>query len=67
MSYEIRRFFLNEAPGGGLYEVVGHVETREEAKEHCSDPQTSSRTATDPDLVKLTEQFGAWFDGFQEV
>lgn len=34
--------------------------TLEEAKEHCSDPESDSKTATSP------EEPGVWFDGFEE-
>jgi hypothetical protein len=40
--------------------------TLEEAKEHCKDPETSSKTATAPQLVNLTHLFGDWFDGYEE-
>ena len=32
--------------------------TLEEAQEHCSDPETSSKTAGNP------SEPGAWFDGY---
>lgn len=40
--------------------------TLEEAKEHCKDPETSSKTCTSPEGVARTEQYGPWFDGYTE-
>jgi len=40
--------------------------TLEEAQAHCKDPETSSKTATDPRLNTLTAVFGDWFDGYEE-
>lgn len=54
----IRNFFRGEAA------VIRRNVTLEEAQAHCKDPQTSSRTATEPDLVAMTEALGPWFDGY---
>lgn len=54
MPYKIIRFYRD-----GDSEVVARGLTEEEAKAHCNDPETSSETATDPDLSR-----GPWFDGF---
>ncbi len=35
----------------------------EQAQAHCSDPQTSSRTAKGKDAY--TRRVGAWFDGYE--
>lgn len=39
----------------------------EEAREHCGDPETSSRTATSREAIRRTEHLGAWFDGYEET
>ena len=39
--------------------------TREEAQEHCSDPETSSSTCTEDAGIEHTEKYGPWFDGFE--
>ena len=39
--------------------------TLEEAQEHCSDPETSSRTCTEDAGIEHTEKYGPWFDGFE--
>ena len=61
MTYKIVRHFAD-----GDSEVIEMDLTLAEAKAHCKDPNTSSRTATDEAGVKLTEERGMWFDGFTE-
>ena len=64
MPYQIIRHYQDESK---LNEIVGVVQTLEEAQEHCNDPQTSSQTATDPEALERTREFGEWFDGYREV
>ena len=40
--------------------------TLEEAKAHCSDPETSSRTAKGVWAKRYTKIHGPWFDGYRE-
>ena len=40
--------------------------TLEEAQAHCSDPETSSKTATNSRARRLTAQRGPWFDGYEQ-
>jgi len=40
--------------------------TLEEAQRHCSDPETSSRTATKFAGRRRTIVRGPWFDGYAE-
>jgi hypothetical protein len=47
-------------------EVIVRGLTLEQAQDHCSDPETSSRTATEPAALERTERMGAWFDGYTE-
>ena len=35
-----------------------------EAQTHCRNPETSSRTATNPTARRRTKRLGAWFDGY---
>ena len=58
----IRGFFSDDFDN----EVIETDLTLEEAKAHCGDPETSSRTCTEPHLVAMTEERGPWFDGFEE-
>lgn len=40
--------------------------TLEQAKAHCSDPETSSSTCTKAAGKARTKRLGRWFDGFEE-
>lgn len=40
--------------------------TLEQAQEHCSDPETSSRTATRSKAKARTRRMGPWFDGYEK-
>ena len=40
--------------------------TLEEAQEHCSDPETSSSTATVDTNIRYTKRHGDWFDAYEE-
>ena len=35
-----------------------------EAEDHCRNPETSSSTCTSTNNHRHTQQYGAWFDGF---
>ena len=59
-TYEIVRFFFRSPDK----EVIKTGLTREEAEEHCEDPETSSETCTSDEMVEYTKKHGAWFDGF---
>ena len=60
-TYKIERHFEN-----GEREVIKTGLTREEAREHCQDPETNSRTATSVEAAELALKRGRWFDGFEE-
>lgn len=62
MPYRLIRYYFS-----GDKEELGTVETKEEAVEHCSDPQTSSTTCTSVEGLARTEEFGPWFDGHREI
>ena len=60
MTYKIvRRYFR------GGRRVIKRGLTLEQAQKHCSDPQTSSSTATNRAAVARTARMGPWFDGFE--
>jgi len=62
-TYKIVRGFFNDDFDS---EIIDTDLTLEEAREYCRDPDTSSRTCTDPELVAMTEERGPWFDGYEE-
>ncbi len=57
-TYKIVRFYQRDA---NARETIKTGLTLEEAQEHCSDPETSSRTSTSDDGTR-----GPWFDGYYE-
>ena len=57
--YRIVRFFQH---GGSR--VVKRGLTLEQAKAHCNDPETSSKTCTSSVGKARTRLLGPWFDGF---
>jgi hypothetical protein len=59
-DHKIVRFFLRDYPKETLQTGL----TLEEAQAHCASLDTSSRTCTHPDRVRLTEERGEWFDGY---
>jgi hypothetical protein len=63
VTYRIRR---NYADDGIESEVLKRGLTLEEAQAHCSDPETSSRTATGVLEVELTQRVGTWFDSYSK-
>jgi hypothetical protein len=60
-TYKIVRHFFKQEN-----EVIKTGLTLEEAQEHCSDPETSSRTCTKRAGLRRTEERGPWFDGYAE-
>jgi hypothetical protein len=64
MAYSIIRNFFNK-PGRGR--VIYRGLTMEEAQAHCSDPETSSSTATSAKANAYTRRVGPWFDSYTEA
>jgi len=62
MSFQIIRFFQDKPQA-----IIKTGLTREEAINHCNDIETSSETCTEPQGLAMTNKWGNWFDGFQEV
>lgn len=62
-TYRITRRYQN--PRQGYWQIRKGL-TLEEAQEYCSDPETSSSTATDKDAVAHTLRHGPWFDGYDK-
>ena len=40
--------------------------TLQEAQQHCSDPETNSKTCTNSAGKILTQRIGPWFDGYEQ-
>jgi hypothetical protein len=64
MSYKIVRFYFSRP--GVRRRVVKRGLTLEQAQAHCSDPQTSSSTATTAAARARTRKYGPWFEGYEE-
>lgn len=60
-SYRVVRLYFN-----GGRRVIHTGLTLEQAQEHCSDPETSSKTCKKAHNVKRTRSRGPWFDSFEE-
>lgn len=58
----IRRFFSDEHRP----KIMARGLTLGEAQEWCRDPETSSSTCKSVKAARVTERYGAWFDGYEE-
>jgi len=64
MTYRVtRRFYRGDLQGE---QIVEEGLSLEEAQKICRDLESSSRTCSNEDNVKLTEMFGPWFNGYSE-
>jgi hypothetical protein len=63
-NYRIVRHYRDAEPG---HRIIRRGLTLAEAQAHCSDPETSSSTATSPAARARTRRLGAWFDGYEEA
>ena len=61
-TYRIVRMFRDDHPPRRLRGKSGL--SLDEARAHCKDPETSSRTRVAPD--PYGGRMGAWFDGYEE-
>ena len=64
MAYSIVRNYFSR-PGRGR--VIHRGLTLEEAKAHCSNPETSSSTATTTAAKAITRRNGPWFDSYTDA
>jgi hypothetical protein len=60
-GFRVVRFYRQ----GGRRTIISRC-TLGEAQAHCSDPETSSSTATKPANLRRTRRLGDWFDGYEE-
>lgn len=60
-TYKIIRMYFE-----GGHRIIKRGLTLEQAKAHCSDPETSSSTCTTATGKARTRRMGPWFDGFDK-
>jgi hypothetical protein len=63
MTYKIVRFYQRD---DAKRTTVKKGLSLAQAQEHCNDPETSSRTATNSIAKLRTKLCGPWFDGYTE-
>ena len=61
-TYRVVRTYFEGHPA----KVLVRGKSLEEVQHWCSDPDTSSSTTTSKAGKRHTEEFGAWFDGYDE-
>jgi hypothetical protein len=61
-TYRVVRTYFEGHPA----KVLVRGKSLEEVQHWCSDPDTSSSTTTSEAGKRHTEEFGAWFDGYDE-
>jgi hypothetical protein len=62
-TYTVVRFFANPELDE---EVLTTGLSLDEARAHCRDPESSSRTCTGRSGRAITKVHGPWFDGYRE-
>jgi len=60
-KWKVVRYFYD-----GGHRTIKSGLTLAQAQKHCSDPETSSSTATGAAARRITRQHGRWFDGYTE-
>lgn len=60
--YDIVRMYKNKWQG----RVILRGLTLEEAQQHCSNPETSSKTCTSAKSKSITRRNGEWFDSYRK-
>lgn len=60
--YKIIRHYAN----GSAKCTIKTGLTLDEAKAHCRDPETNSKTCTSAARRRYTARVGSWFDGYTE-
>lgn len=63
-AYNLVRFYFSH-PSGIRRRRIRQRVTLTEAQNYCSDPETSSSTATSAAARRRTRRVGAWFDGYE--
>ncbi len=60
--YKVQRLYFKGHPKRTIIKRC----TLEEAQRHCSDPETSSKTARSATARRRTQRLGPWFDSYTE-
>ncbi len=63
MTYKVQRVYFDRP---GYRRTIIERCTLETAQRHCSDPETSSSTATSSAARARTRRMGPWFDCYNE-
>jgi len=63
-TYKVVRFYFDRP---GYRRTIRRGLTLAEAQTHCSDPETSSSTATSAEARRRTQRLGPWFDGYERI
>ena len=63
MLHHIIRFYQNDKKTV----IIKTGLTEEQAKAHCNDPETSSKSATSKDAIAHTKKYGPWFDAWDST
>lgn len=63
-TYRVVRYYRESQAMNGT--VIKSGVSLEEAQAWCNDPESSSVTATSEAAQWITEQFGPWFDGYED-
>ena len=66
MTYKIVRIFRDSDRMGGRRRTLATNLSLEEARAHCRDPETASRTCTSAAGRARTRRLGAWFDAYEK-
>jgi len=62
ITYKIVRNYFGDTPS----RTIDRGLTLDEAQAHCSNPETSSSTATGSTAKRRTKRLGMWFDGYEK-
>ena len=66
--YKIIRFYYDSFYRGGRRRITLKTGlTLEQARQHCQDPEASSRTATCAIAKRRTRERGPWFDAYEKT
>lgn len=62
-TYKVERHYFNNP---GKNRTILSNATLAQARDHCSDPETSSKTCTKAAGKRRTRLYGPWFDSYMK-